>query len=92
MPRNYTPLKDFCFAKPYTPASKSGLIIKGQDSEIYEIVKMPPKLSEQYEGKFDVGTKFIVKNGWRGIKVYKEIETSDTVFCIDFASIIATVE
>ena len=91
MPRVYKPLPNFCFVKPYEKPSKAGLIIKGLDSEVYEIVCLPEKLTEEQQ-VFEVGTKIIVKNGWRGFKVYEDKQTDATIFCVDFNSVIAILE
>lgn len=88
MTRNYIPMSNFCFVKQYKDRP-SGLYLVGQDSEIYEIIKLPEDMKTEYQD-FQVGTKIIVKNNWRGIKAYEE--NGETVFCIDFPSIIAIVE
>lgn len=91
MPRIYKPLPNFCFVKPYVKPSKSGIIIKGLDSEIYEITKIPDNLTED-QSDFKEGTKVVVKNGWRGFKVYEDKETKENIFCIDLKSVIAIIE
>lgn len=88
---NYTPRSNYCFARQCNDPMQSGLVIVGQDSEIYEIVKMPDEVKTEYKD-FNVGTKFIVKNNWRGFKVYEDSDTRRPVYCMDFQSIIAIIE
>lgn len=88
MTRIYTPRLGYCFVKQHKE-NPSGLYIVGQDSMIYEIVKLPNEVAPEYQ-EFQVGTKIIIKNGWRGIKAYEE--KGETIYVMDFSSIVAIIE
>ena len=91
--KTYRPLSKNCIVKIANEVNKtrSGLLVKDYNTELYEVVSIPDELPDWCDG-LKVGSKFYAWKNWKGFPVHTDIETRETLWCIDLLDIACIVE